>query len=244
MAVVTLYQMEASPFCDKIRRILAIKGVETRIAEVKFMELTGRYKRLNPTGKVPALEHDDQLISDSTDIAHYLERVFPDPPLIPADPAEAALVHALEDWADESLYFMEMTLRFTLPHNAGRLIPLLTKYESPVMRKLLTAMIPRALKSTTRTQGIGKKSADQIMLDLTRHVEALEGLLGGADWLVGDRLTLADIAVFVQMACIAMTDEGQSVLKDYPTVSRWLAAVEQSTRSAPSSPQPYAAAAQ
>jgi len=230
MAVVTLYQMEASPFCDKIRRILAVKGVETRLEEVKFLHLMGGYKKLNPSGKVPALEHDGTLICDSTDIAHYLERVFPDPPLVPSDPAQAALVHALEDWADESLYFMEMTLRFTVAHNAKRLVPLLTAHEGGGMKKMLGAMIPRALKSTTRNQGIGKKSTDQIVLDLTRHVEALEGLLGGGDWLVGDTLTLADIAVFVQMYCIAMTDEGRSVLKDYPTVERWMAAVSNASQ--------------
>lgn len=232
MAGVTLYQMEASPFCDKVRRILAVKGIETRIEEMRFRDLFSRLKKINPAGKVPVIEHRGRFLSDSTDIAYYLERVFPEPALVPADPSEAAQVHMLEDWADESLYFMEMTLRFTLPHNARRLTPLLTAHESPAIAKLLQAMIPKTLRSLAAKQGIGRKSTDALIRDLTRHVEALEGQIGGADWLVGDGLSLADIAVFAQLSCIAQTEEGGSMLRDYPTVQAWMERVDRVSRPA------------
>ena len=90
--------------------------------EEKYWLLAERKKvrAINPTGKLPALEHGGRIIGDSTDVAHYIEEQFPQKPLIPAEPAPRALVHIIEDWADESLYFYEMHLRFTTPGNRER----------------------------------------------------------------------------------------------------------------------------
>ena len=98
-----------------MRRILHWKRVPYEIREVPPTRSLG-VRRLNRIGKLPTLEDEGRVVADSTDIAHYLEQRFPDPPLLPRHPLERGLVHVLEDWADESLYFLEMTLRFGLPH--------------------------------------------------------------------------------------------------------------------------------
>ena len=117
--MITLHQFQVSPFCDKVRRILHWKGLEYRIREVPLVRAQA-IRRINPTGKLPCLEHDGTFVADSTDIAYYLEERFPEPPILPEDPAERALCHVLDDWADESLYFYEMFLRdavsFTADH--------------------------------------------------------------------------------------------------------------------------------
>ena len=120
-----LHQFEISPFCDKIRRVLHLKGQAYEAREVSLLRSPRHLHRENPSGKLPCLEHDGRFVCDSTDIALYLEELFPDPPLLPADPRERALCQLLEDWADESLYFYEMALRFTVPANAKRFVPAL-----------------------------------------------------------------------------------------------------------------------
>ena len=100
-SMITLHQFQVSPFCDKIRRILHWKGIDYRIQEVPLARAPA-IRRINPIGKLPCLEHDGTFVADSTDIAHYLEEKFPEPPILPRDPAERALCHVLDDWADES----------------------------------------------------------------------------------------------------------------------------------------------
>jgi glutathione S-transferase len=223
--VIRLHQFEISPFCDKIRRVLHVKRQPYEVVEVPLTRAFS-ISKLNPAGKLPALEHDGRIVTDSTDIAAYLEGAFPDPPLVPDDPAGRALCHVLEDWADESLYFYEMTLRFTLPHNARRFTPELVAHDPRWFQRLAGPAVPWLMKRTTRGQGVGRKSAAQLDADVERHVAAVAGLLAAGDWLVGNALSLADLSVFAQLACIHATDEGARIVRNHPEVAAWLARVD------------------
>jgi glutathione S-transferase len=226
--MLTLHQFQISPFCDKVRRILHWKRLDYRIREVPLIRAPA-IRRINPIGKLPCLEHDGTFVADSTDIAHYLEEKFPEPPILPADPAQRALCHVLEDWADESLYFYEMRLRFTLPHNARRWIPELLHADSGVLRALAPHLIPGMMRRLTRKQGVGRKSVDQVLADVERHVDALAGLLGDREWLVGGALSLADVSVYAQIRCIRGAEEGARIIERLPTVSAWIERVDAAT---------------
>ncbi|MDH3686538.1 MAG: glutathione S-transferase, partial [Myxococcales bacterium] len=191
--MIRLHQFEVSPFCDKIRRVLHVKGQPYEVVEVPLTR-SFSISKLNPAGKLPTLEHDGRIVADSTDIAAYLEEAFPEPPLYPKGPAERALCHVLEDWADESLYYYEMTLRFTLPHNARRFTPLLVAHDPPWFQRLAGPLIPWLMRRTTKGQGVGRKTTAQLVQDVERHVTAVVGLLGDGDWLVGSALSIADLS--------------------------------------------------
>ncbi len=229
--MITLYQFEISPFCDKVRRILHWKGQPYAVREVPLREAFTAVKKVNPIGKLPCLEHDGRFIADSTEIAYYLEETFPAPPLLPSDPKLRALVHFFEDWADESLYFYEMRLRFTVPHNARRNIPLLTAHDPGWMKTAAQFIVPPMMRGILSRQGLGRKPLDRIVKDVERHVDALAGWLGGGEWLVGDALSLADISVFAELTCIRGSDEGGRVIDARPTVAAWLGRVDAATRS-------------
>lgn len=225
--MLTLYQFEISPFCDKIRRILNVKNVPYAIEEVPPTKTLSVVRKLNPAGKLPFLVADGTVVADSTDIAYWLEERYPEPRLVPEDPRERGLCHVLEDWADESLYFYEMRLRFTLPHNARRFIPQLVKYERSLVQKLAPLAMPIVLRRTIAAQGIGKKPLEVVLRDVERHLDALDGLLSaGNEWLLGDRITLADISVFAQLFCIRASDEGGRMVEARPAVAAWMARVE------------------
>ena len=106
---IVFYDWPYSPFCMKVRAILDYKRLAYE--SVNPLRARGTLSRRG-TGKVPAVEIDDDFITDSTDIAHALDERFPDPPLLPADPHQRGLVHAIEDWADESLYFIGLYYRW------------------------------------------------------------------------------------------------------------------------------------
>ena len=69
--MLTLHLYHMSPYNEKVTRMLHVKGVPYRI---QWWTLTDRKKvqAFNPTGKLPALEHDGELVCDSTDMAWYI----------------------------------------------------------------------------------------------------------------------------------------------------------------------------
>ncbi len=56
----------------------------------KGQQRTEDYLKINPRGKVPALDADGKILVENTAILTYLARRFPDKKLMPADPAEEA----------------------------------------------------------------------------------------------------------------------------------------------------------
>ncbi|MCA9520441.1 MAG: glutathione S-transferase family protein [Myxococcales bacterium] len=229
--MITLYQYEISPFCDKVRRALALKGQAYEVREVTLAETgMGKLKRLSEGAKLPVIEHEGRRIGDSTDILAYLEGRFPDPPLYPSEPRERALAHVLEDWADEALYFYEMYLRFNVPHNRSRWLPALTKFDAPALRVVARVVVPTAIRRQLAAQGLGKKPLATVVRELDRHLEALDALLEGGSWLVGERICAADLAIFAQLYCIRGSDEGARALEALPRVTDWMRRVDEATR--------------
>jgi glutathione S-transferase len=102
-----LYDFLPCPFGQKVRIILAEKGLSYDLVEIDLAKGEQRrpdFLRLNPFGRVPVLVDEDTVIYDSTIIAEYLEDEYPEPPLLPAVGASALRARAriLEDFADTS----------------------------------------------------------------------------------------------------------------------------------------------
>ena len=97
---ITLYGPRRTPYTEKVRRALVLKGLDFELREPSGPE---DYKRWSPeTGLLPVLAIDSELVSDSTGILLRLDELFPKPPLLASDPVIAAQQRQLEDWADES----------------------------------------------------------------------------------------------------------------------------------------------
>jgi glutathione S-transferase len=103
--MIKLYDFPQSPYCQKVRLVLAEKDLSY---EKNFIDLTkneqraSEFLRLNPYGKVPVLVDEDEVIYDSTIINEYLDDEYPHPPLLPEDSGARARVRTLEDFADNS----------------------------------------------------------------------------------------------------------------------------------------------
>jgi glutathione S-transferase len=146
------------------------------------------------------------------------------------------MVHVLEDWADESLYFYEMHMRFTTEGNWQRNLPRMFEYEGWFLKSFLCKYFPgairRGIRDITRNQGTGRKSPKQLLIDCERHIKAVDDMLGEDDWLVGNALSLADLAVYGMFQCFRDADMLLDVLQRYPVVVRWMERVEVSTNEA------------
>jgi glutathione S-transferase len=105
--MIKLYDFLPCPFGQKVRIVLAEKGLTYDLAQVDISKGENRHQdffRLNPFGKVPVLVDDDATIYDSTIINEYLEDEYPEPPLLASVTASALRARArrLEDFADSS----------------------------------------------------------------------------------------------------------------------------------------------
>lgn len=234
--MIDVYQFEISPYCDKVRRCLNFKGIAFQTHEISMQDAVTKISKVNKIGKLPAITDGDRSIGDSTDIALYLEETHPDPPLLPSDARERALCLALEDWADESLYFYELYLRFAVSRNADKWVPVLTAKDSELVQRASRFVIPRHMKGILAKQGLGRKSYSQVVSDMHRHADTVVGLLEGQPWLVGQRLTLADIAVYAQWFCIGGSIEGAEAIEKRPSLAAWMQRVDESTNQRASAP--------
>jgi glutathione S-transferase len=100
-----LYDFLPCPFGQKVRIILAEKGLSYELVQIDLTQAEQRrpeFLRLNPFGRVPVLVDEDTTIYDSTIIAEYLEDEYPEPPLLPAVGSSALRAQARmwEDFAD------------------------------------------------------------------------------------------------------------------------------------------------
>lgn len=95
-----LFNSMLSPFSARVRIALYAKNLPCEIAAAPGGTGSAEFKKLNPTGKVPALEDAGAVIAESEVICEYLEERFPAPPLMPSDPVARARVRALARFAD------------------------------------------------------------------------------------------------------------------------------------------------
>src|SRR4051794_35058136 len=88
--MLTLYDAARCPYCARARIVLAEKGVEYETIEIDLNDRPAWIYTKNALGRVPVLEEDGWLLPESAVIMEYLEERYPEPPLLPADPAARA----------------------------------------------------------------------------------------------------------------------------------------------------------
>jgi glutathione S-transferase len=101
-----LFDFKLCPYVRKTRIALLEKGLHwetTWVDLTKGEQKKPEYLAINPVGKVPALIDEAIVVHDSTIINEYLEDKYPQPPLLPRDPAMRARARSFEDYADTYL---------------------------------------------------------------------------------------------------------------------------------------------
>jgi glutathione S-transferase len=160
-----------SPFVRKVRAFLAEKGLEYRHEQVNPFSPPPGWREVSPLGKIPALRDGDRTLADSSVICAYLERRFPRPPLYPADDYD----HARALWFEE---FVD-----------GGFVPVAGP---KVFFPLVLAPMLNRKDPDESVESAARKTVEE---DLPRFWDYLERQLGEREFFVGERLTIADLAV-------------------------------------------------
>ena len=96
-----LYHLPLSPFCRKVRLVLAEKKVEVELIEERYWEQSPEFLKKSPSGKIPILQLDGKLLTESTPICELLEDLYPQPKLMPDSAEDRYEVRRLINWFDD-----------------------------------------------------------------------------------------------------------------------------------------------
>jgi glutathione S-transferase len=102
--MLTIYGVPVSVHTRKVILAAQEKHLEFRNEPIiPFQPPTG-WAEMSPTGKIPVMTDGNRLLRDSSAICAYLDRVHPEPPLYPLNPAAYADALFFEEYADTTLF--------------------------------------------------------------------------------------------------------------------------------------------
>ncbi len=168
-----LFTCKIAPNAKKISLYLREKGITADFETIEVDLFSGeqnspQFKAVNPLGKVPVLQLEDgSAITESLSIIEYFEEIYPHPSLTGDSPEERAKIKAIER-------FIDMEIMGMMGIMAHHMMPLFA--------------------------GRFDQSPDVIKYGRARQAEALEQLdnfIGDRSFVYGDKLSIADITLFV-----------------------------------------------
>ena len=140
-----------------MRIALYAKNLACELAAAPGGTGSDEFRRLNPTGKVPALDDGGAVIVESEVINEYLDERYPSPPLLPADLVARARVRTLSRFAD--------------------------LYLGPVLSPLFTQLNPQ----TRDAKLVAEKLAElSVKLDQLEQLLVAEPFAGGKELTLAD----------------------------------------------------------
>ena len=95
-----LYGSSLSPFARKVLAYAGEREIELELQPTGFPNHSPEFLEASPFKKMPALRDGDYVLADSSAIIHYLEAKFPERPLIPADPELRGKTIWFEEFGD------------------------------------------------------------------------------------------------------------------------------------------------
>ena len=89
---ITLYSADICPYCVRTRLVMNGKGVDYELVEVELPNKPDWLRAMNPRNRVPVLDDGGHILWESEALNEYIEELFPEPSMLPADPAGRARV--------------------------------------------------------------------------------------------------------------------------------------------------------
>ncbi len=202
-----LYQFQHSATCFKVRLALKAKELAFRTIDITPGVDQINIFKISGQRQVPVLKDEATVLSDSTAIIEYLETIVKEPSLFPSDPIEAATAHMIEDWADTTL---AKSIQSELI-KATAIDPLLRE-------ALLPQELPHPLKGLVNNlsceflNGVNEIFNPRESNKLLSSLEKLSNSVSRHQWLVGNSLSIADIAISAQLSLLKFPISSGKVL--------------------------------
>jgi glutathione S-transferase len=196
----TLHHFPLDPFSRQARLALGEKKLAFGDVVERYWERPAGLAALNPSGLIPVLVETcgpiQVVACENRALLEHLEEQYPEPPLLPKDPAQRAEARRLTQWFDRKFDFEVNGL---LLHE---------KMEKRLLG--LGAPEPAALRH-------GREA-------LRAHMAYVDDLAHANLWLAGDTLSLADIAAAAHLSVIDYM--GEIPWEQFPAAKTWYAKIK------------------
>ncbi len=195
--MLTLYSF--GPGANSLKPLLTLyeKGIEFTsrfLNPATFEHHSDWFKKINPNGQVPVLEHEAKFITESTVICEYLEDEFPGTPsLRPADSYGRAQMRVWTKWVDE--YFCWCVSTIGWQRFVGGMVRHLSDEEFEKMVERIP-LKEQQVKWRRARAGFPSEIIEEEMRKIEYSVKKLEARLAVSPWLAGEQYTLADVCNF------------------------------------------------
>lgn len=192
-----LYHNDMSVCAQKVRMVLSHKNLEWQGENLNLRagdQFAPEFLKVSPKAIVPILVHDGKVVKESNVIIQYLEETFPAFPLMPENALQRAHIRAWLTRLDAGLHEQIAVISFCLAFR----YQLLKRYNTDESLEGFLSQIPdphrevvmRDIVSNGMESGrlsLAVSAYEQLLTDLTRA-------LSESTWLVGDQISLADLA--------------------------------------------------
>jgi glutathione S-transferase len=162
-----IYGSSLSPFVRKTGAFAAEMGLDYEHNPVMPGSDDTEFRACSPFGKIPGFRDGDFRLGDSSAIVHYLDSKHPGSGLIPTDPEKRGRALWFEEVADTVLV--------------------------PPMGAIFWARVVSKLMGTEGDEAAAVTAETETLPPVLAYLESQ--LADGREWLVGDSITLADIAI-------------------------------------------------
>ena len=195
--MLTLYHGVTSTCSKRVRMTLAEKGVEWDSVHLDLSKrdnLDPEYLKINPNGVVPTIVHDGKVLYESNFIIEYLDEVFPEPALRPAEPYERARMRVLMDRIEHVLHRNINTVSWIKQGRYKRFDGMTSDQLQQVLDDQATEE-KRAILKKRLQEGVSEADIEFAEARVAEVLDELDMVLEGRPWLCGVNLSLADISV-------------------------------------------------
>jgi glutathione S-transferase len=190
-----VYGSTLSPYVRKTMAFISEKGLSVDLRPTRGYS-EADFAACSPFKKMPAFRDGDFTLSDSTAIITYLDALKPEPELIPADPKLRARTIWFEEFAD-------------------------TIFSGCTGKMFFNRIVAPKFFGQPGDADVADKAERE---ELPRVLDYLESVVPEEGYLVGDCLTLADLAVaspFVNLDHLNV----EVATRSYPKTTRYVAKI-------------------
>jgi len=191
-----LHHLALSPFCRKVRLVLAEKKLEVELIDEPVWEKNLDFLRFSPSGKVPLLKEGSAVFTESTPICEYLDESYPIPKLIPTDQKLRFETRRLTSWFDDKFY-------------------------NEVTKNLINERVYKKIFKIGQPDSAAIKEG---LRNIKFHFDYLEWLLEKRNWLAGEKMSLADFSAAGHIS--ALDYVGDIDWRSKPVIKEWYAKIK------------------
>lgn len=215
----------AEPVANSMKVMILLKEkkldfVSHYVNLLLFEQHNPEFVAINPNGQVPVLVHNGNVITESTVINEYLDDVFPEIPLRPANPVWRARMRIWNKFVDE--YFCPALSMIGWHVMVRKVVQNLDKHQLDEVLAKIPLKEQRDKWATVAGESFSEEQLADSRRKLGVSIGKAEAILAESSWLAGPQYSLADANSFSMIAGVERLQPEILNADDAPHTWDWL----------------------